>query len=175
MLTLPAASASPPVCSSAGGVDVDGPIAPEAFFLGGMLTTSLKKQQARAYQIRFARPRSPYLARQRCRGTKPRSPMGPASRPLYGSAGGEDRTKSRSGERRGRAHGDFTQVRAARMRKTLLLPCLIIWMFLSPSFRSARGEQCVRGAAAHAEWAENVLQSPSSECLSLCSSCIGPP
>ena len=39
---------------------------------------------------------APYLARQRCRGTNPRTPMGPADRVPFGSAGDGDRTKSGS-------------------------------------------------------------------------------
>ena len=61
----------------------------------------------------------PYLARQRCRGTDPRAPMGPADRVPFGSAGAEIVQRANRGDTRER----FTQVRAARMRKTLLLLC----------------------------------------------------
>src|SRR3954470_7424658 len=50
----------------------------------------------------------------------PRTPMGPE--PLFGSAGGGGCTKSRS---RRHTHKDFTQLRAARMCKTLLL---LVWI-----------------------------------------------
>src|SRR3954467_6930980 len=50
----------------------------------------------------------------------PRTPMGPE--PLFGSAGSGGCTKSRS---RRHTHKDFTQLRAARMRKTLLL---LVWI-----------------------------------------------
>ena len=60
-----------------------------------------------------------YLACQRCRGTDPRAPMGPAGRVPFGSAGAEIMQRADRGE----AHERFTQVRAARMRKTLLLLC----------------------------------------------------
>ena len=53
------------------------------------------------------------------RGTNPRAPMGPADRVPFGSAGA--RVARRAD--RGKAHEQFTQVRAARMRKTLLLLC----------------------------------------------------
>ena len=62
---------------------------------------------------------APYLARQRCRGTNPRAPMGPADRVPFGSAGARVARRADRGE----AHEQFTQVRAARMRKTLLLLC----------------------------------------------------
>ena len=64
-------------------------------------------------------PGAPYLARQRCRGTNPQAPMGPADRVPFGSAGA--RVARRAD--RGKAHEQFTQVRAARMLKTLLLLC----------------------------------------------------
>src|SRR4051812_32735090 len=53
---------------------------------------------------------APYLARQRCRGGRrpPRAPMGPEPLSLSGEGGGGS-TESRSR----RAHGRFTQVRAA--------------------------------------------------------------
>src|SRR3954470_18825315 len=50
----------------------------------------------------------------------PRTPMGPE--PLFGSTGSGGCTKSRS---RRHTHKDFTQLRAARMRKTLLL---LVWI-----------------------------------------------
>ena len=62
---------------------------------------------------------APYLARQRCRGANPRAPMGPADRAPFGSAGARVARRADRGE----AHEQFTQVRAARMRKTLLLLC----------------------------------------------------
>ena len=62
---------------------------------------------------------APYLARQRCRGSDPRAPMGPADRVPFGSAGARVARRADRGE----AHEQFTQVRAARMRKTLLLLC----------------------------------------------------
>src|SRR3990170_2446152 len=46
--TLPAVPTMLPVCSSTGRVDVDGPITPEVFFLGGILMTMLKHQHARS-------------------------------------------------------------------------------------------------------------------------------
>ena len=61
--------------------------------------------------------RIPYPARQICRGVLiPPTPMGTG--PLFGSVGGGERTKSGS---RQCTRGDFTQLRAAWMRKTLLL------------------------------------------------------
>ena len=45
--------------------------------------------------------------------------MGPAGRVPFGSAGAEVAQRADRGE----AHEQFTQVRAARMRKTLLLLC----------------------------------------------------
>ena len=62
---------------------------------------------------------APYPARQRCRGTDPRAPMGPADRVPFGSAGARVARRADRGE----AHEQFTQVRATRMRKTLLLLC----------------------------------------------------
>src|SRR4051812_47253357 len=50
----------------------------------------------------------------------PRTPMG--TEPLFGSAGSRGCAKSRS---RRHTHNDFTQLRAARMRKTLLL---LVWL-----------------------------------------------
>src|SRR3954462_11334256 len=50
----------------------------------------------------------------------PQTPMGPE--PLLGSAGSGGCTKSRS---RRHTHKDFTQLRAARMRKTILL---LVWI-----------------------------------------------
>ena len=52
-----------------------------------------------------------------CRGTNPRTPMGPEGRVPFGSAGAEVVQRADQGE----AHERFTQVRAARMHKTLLL------------------------------------------------------
>ena len=62
---------------------------------------------------------APYLARQRCRGTDPRAPMGPVDRVPFGSAGARGARRADRDE----AHEQFTQGRAARMRKTLLLLC----------------------------------------------------
>ena len=58
---------------------------------------------------------APYLARQRCRGK--RTPMGQGPFSVRQGAEGARRAD------RGEAHEQFTQVRAARMRKTLLLLC----------------------------------------------------
>ena len=60
-----------------------------------------------------------FLHSESCRGTNPRTPMGPADRVPFGSAGAEVARRADRGE----AHEQFTQVRAARMRKTLLLLC----------------------------------------------------
>ena len=68
-----------------------------------------------------SRKRSPYLARQRCRGIS--AATYGTGRPLAGSAGGR-RVAQRADQRtaaRQRAHKQFTQVRAAARRKTLLL------------------------------------------------------
>ena len=54
-----------------------------------------------------------------CRGTTPMGSEGP----LHDSAGREVCTKSRTNDQR---EGIFTQVRATRKRKTLLLPWFII-------------------------------------------------
>src|SRR4051812_33125211 len=73
-------------------------------------------------QIRFTQPRrTPTWRAKDVGGNRPpRAPMG--TEPLVGSAGGGGCTKSRS---RRHTHNDFTQLRAARMRKTLLL---LVWL-----------------------------------------------
>src|SRR3954468_19725989 len=53
----------------------------------------------------------------------PRTPMG--TEPLLGSAGSGGCAKSRS---RRHTHNDFTQLRAALVRKTLLLLVWLIWV-----------------------------------------------
>ena len=50
--------------------------------------------------------------------------MGPADRVHFGSAGARVARRADRGE----AHEQFTQVRAARMRKTLLLLCGLYWV-----------------------------------------------
>ena len=52
-----------------------------------------------------------------CRGADPRTPMGPAGRVPFDSVRAEVARRADRGE----AREQFTQVRAARMRKTLLL------------------------------------------------------
>ena len=54
-----------------------------------------------------------------CWGSDSRAPMGLADRVPFGSAGAEVARRADRGE----AHEQFTQLRAARMRKTLLLLC----------------------------------------------------
>ena len=68
-----------------------------------------------------SRKRSPYLARQRCRG-KPRPPMGPGGPLLVRQGGVALHKEQTSVGQHGRDHTrNFTQVRAAVRRKTLLL------------------------------------------------------
>ena len=56
---------------------------------------------------------APYLARQRCRETvRPRTPMGPADRVPFGSAGAEVARRADRGE----AHEQFTQLRSSPER-----------------------------------------------------------
>src|SRR3954470_1008127 len=74
-------------------------------------------------RIWFAQPRrTPYLARQRCRGiSASTSTYGDGAPCRFGGGGGC--TKSRS---RRHTHNDFTQLLAAWMRKTLLLHVWLI-------------------------------------------------
>ena len=55
----------------------------------------------------------------------PRTPMGPAGRAPFGSVGGQ---RPREEQIKARHTGGFTQLRAARMRKTLLLLVCVYWI-----------------------------------------------
>jgi hypothetical protein len=88
-------------------------------------------------------------------GTNPRTPMG-SRRSLYGSAGGSiaqraDRTNS--------TQGIFTQVRAARMRKTLFL-LLVYYVFECSSSRSATVHSSYRQHWARVKSSEPPLRCP---------------
>jgi hypothetical protein len=90
----------------------------------------------------------PYLARQRCRGTNPRSPMGPANRPLYGSAGERIAQRADQATERGGDTSDLPRFGPHGCVKPYSCFSLFV-LFLSSDHRSAH----VVPAATHAEWA----------------------
>src|SRR3954470_9227420 len=114
-------SSPPPVCSRGGGFDADGPVTSGAFFFGGMSTKTMKIWLARTPDLVHTTSTPPAWRAKDVGGNRPpRTPMG--TEPLLGSARSGGCTRSRS---RRHTHNDFTQLRAARMRKTLLL---LVWL-----------------------------------------------
>src|SRR3954469_18124248 len=117
----PPPSSPPPACSRGDGFDADGPVTSGAFFFGGMSTNAMKVWLARTPDLVHTTSTPPTWRAKDVGGNRPpRSPMG--TEPLFGSAGSGGCTKSRS---RRRTHNNFTHLRAARMRKTLLL---LVWL-----------------------------------------------
>ena len=122
-----ACPASPAALGAAGsGVfEVDGRAEVPDFFLGAMVDGVVEDEDGdeddTLRMLLGSRKGSPYLACQRCRGMS--AATYGTRRPLAGSAGGR-RVAQRSDQwaaARQRAHQQFTQVRAAVRRKTLLL------------------------------------------------------
>ena len=94
---------------------------PDFFFLGAIVDDEDGDEDDALRTLSGSRKRSPYLARQRCRGIS--ATTYGTGRPLAGSAGGR-RVAQRADRRTAaqqRAHKQFTQVRAAARCKTLLL------------------------------------------------------
>jgi hypothetical protein len=115
---LPSASTPLPVREGTGKTDVNGSTVAALFFLGGMVMKMMKKLRRRSLDqvcaTFFPLPGTPKMSAY--------DTYGIAGIPFSVRQRGEVCTKSRTNDRR---EGDFTQVRAANQRKTLLLPCFI--------------------------------------------------
>src|SRR3954469_10891221 len=127
--TLPTASPPPTVGSGDGGRGADGPPTSEAFFFGAMvlllekLTNSerlMKNAPARAPdQVRTTSTPPTWRAKDVGETVLREHLLGRS--PFSVRRGAEAAQRADRGDTRTQTHKDFTQLRAARMRKTLLL------------------------------------------------------